>query len=351
MTKRYWFGAAVLLLVGILIWWVLPGTPHETQSGTNTNAADKELHQLVEVLKADYPDLYHRLSEDDKTTYVIPGLTQTATLLADGKAAGETDEAPDMTPQGMALVGDYLVISAYSKSYRYHSVLWLLDKQSGDFIKTVVLPTTSHVGGLAYDPDHERLWVTTTDDQSASQISAMELADLVADDFEKSGKPISFSHQFDLQGIDKSSYMTYHDQALYVGYFDKEELGHLGYFELTDQGLPPVEDAKERPSSQPSAVYDTPQQVQGLAILTDQVVFSQSYGNKDSKLLFFERPSEKPWSHFTPKQVTEEWTAPAYMQQILGQDQDLYLLFESSATQYRLNPQVESIDRVIKIRR
>lgn len=263
MKKRYWFGAVVLLLVGILIWWVLPGTPHESQSGTNTNAADKDLQAFYQVLEADYPEVYER---------------------------------------------------------------------------------------LAYDPDHERLWVTTTDKSSASKISAISLKDLEVDDFAKTGQPIAFSQDIDLAVVEKSSYMAYHDQSLYVGYFDKENLGHVGYFALNDQGLP-VHEGDEKDLYQPNAVYDTPEQIQGLAFLGDQLVLSQSYGNKDSKLLYFDFGDKDRLNNLTADQAVAELVTPAYMQQILAEGDFLYLFFESSATQYRLNPTVTSIDRVIKIKK
>lgn len=349
MKKRYWFGVGVLLLVGVLTWWVLPGIPHRSQSGTNTNAADKDLKSFYQVLEADYPKVYERLADEGKTTYTIPGLTQTPSLLAEGEMEGEEEEAGDMTPQGMSFVGDYLAISAYSKSYRYHSVLWLLDRKTGEFVKTIVLPTTSHVGGLAYDPDHERLWVTTTDQKSASKISALNLKDLEADDFTKTGKPIAFSHDIDLALVEKSSYMAYHDQALFVDYFDKDDLGHVGYFALDDHGFP-VHEGDEKALYEPNDVYDTPEKIQGLAFMEDQLILSQSYGNKDSKLLYFDLEDKDKLDHLRGDQAVAELVTPAYMQQILAEGDFLYLLFESSATQYRLNPTVTSIDRVIKIK-
>lgn len=188
MKKRYVFGLLILLLAGILTWWVLPGTPHKSQSGTNTNAADKDLQAFYQVLETDYPHIYERLADQGKTTYTIPGLTQTPSVLAQGQTAGEEDEAGDMTPQGLAFVDD-------------------------------------------------------------------------------------------------------------------------------------------------------------------QVILSQSYGNKDSKLLYFDLGDQEKLSQLTVDQAVAELATPAYMQQILAEGDFIYLLFESSATQYRLDPTVTSIDRVIKIRK
>lgn len=337
------------LVAAVLFWWILPGTPLEKKDGTNTNAADKDIQLFYDELDQHYPQVYQRLPEQGHLTYTIPGLIQTATLIAKGDEKGEVETAEDMTPQGLTFVEDYVVISAYSKSLQYNSVLWLLDKQSGEFVKTIVLPTTSHVGGMAYDPIRQRLWVTTTDEQTASQISALDLVTLNQDDFSQTEEAITFDFKMDLGEIEKSSYMTYHENALFVGYFDKEEQGHVGYYQLDENGFP-MKNEGQGNERRPSAVFDTAEQVQGMTFLGDYVVFSQSYGNKDSKLLYFANSGIEKWTDFEEgEQVEESLVTPPYMQQIVAEGDALYLLFESSATKYRLNPTVTTIDRVIKI--
>lgn len=351
MKKRTYILLVLTIVVALglaLFFWILPGTAMKTKDGTNVNAADKDIEAFYDELKEYYPQVHERIPENGRVTYTIPGLIQTETIEAKGEDKGEVDTAEDMTPQGLSFVEDYVVISAYSKSHKYNSVLWLLDKKSGKFIKTIVLPTTSHVGGMAYDPDHQRLWVTTTDDESASQISALSLKGIESDNFAKSEKAINFDHQRNLEGVDKSSYMAYYKGSLFVGYFDKEDMGHLGYFELNDKGFP-VKDGDM--GYQATGVYDTPEQVQGLVVLEDKVIFSQSYASKDSKLLTFKNPGLDKWSSFEEgEDQISELVTPPYMQQIVAEDDNLYLLFESSATKYRLNPLVKTIDRVIKIK-
>lgn len=332
------------LLVSLIV-FVLPGTPFKSKDGTNTNAADKDLTAFYQELEKKYPDFYQLIPETGRSAYTIPGLLETETLGTKGEQKGNVQIATDMTPQGLSIFGDYMVISAYSKSKGYLSVLWLIDKNKGKFIKTIVLPTISHVGGMAYDNDHDRLWITTTDPKSDSQISAISLKNLLDYDFQKSEKAIEFDFQRNLKDISKSSYMTYHDQALFVGYFDKDEMGHIGYFKLDAKGFPQEE------KNQATAVFDTPKQIQGMAIWKDQVIFSQSYGNKDSKLLIYDNPGIDKWREFLAEDPNVQTiTAPAYMQQVMANKNSLYLLFESSATKYRLNPKVTSIDRVIEIK-
>lgn len=351
MKKRFIIHIILICLVVMLavgIWWILPGTPLKQQNGTNTNPADKDISLFYDELEKYYPQVFNRMPEKGRVTYTIPGLIQTATLVAKGQKKGEVEQAEDMTPQGLSFVENYVVISAYSKSYQYNSVLWLLDKETGKFIKTIVLPTTSHVGGITYDREHKRLWITTTDDATSSQISAINLKTMQQDDFSKSKEAIQFDYQMNLSQIEKSSYMTYYKKALFVGYFDKDDLGHVGYYKLDKKGFP-INNNGKQDNHRPSAVYDTVEQVQGMAFIGDKVVFSQSYGNKDSKLLYFDNPGIKKWNHFEEENIIEEIITPSYMQQIVSEKDFLYLLFESSATKYRLDPTVTSIDRVIKI--
>lgn len=349
--KKKWIYGVVLVGIALLSfygWKLFNGTSYKEEAGTNTNAASKKMDEFFSELEEYYPKLYQKIPAN-KETFTIPGLVQTSSIKAEGKDEGEADQTEDMTPQGLSFVEDYVVISAYSMSYSHNSVLWVLDRQTGDYVKTIVLPTTSHVGGLAYDNQQKRLWVTTTDDKSASQISSLSLDTLQKEDFSKSEKEVTFEHQYNLAQIEKSSYMAYHDGRLLVGYFDKDEQGHLGIFELDADGLPVRQD-NEKDTYQPQQVVDTPEQVQGVAIAGNQIVFSQSYGNKDSKLLFFENPGLEKLPDFEEKDnLQAELIAPPYMQQIVVDGQSIYLLFESSSFKYRINPTVTSIDRIIKI--
>lgn len=61
-----------------------------------------------------------------------------------------------MTPQGMTLTENYLLISAYCYDHRHHSVIYVLDRQTGIHLKTIPLPDLPHAGGLAYDPIHKK---------------------------------------------------------------------------------------------------------------------------------------------------------------------------------------------------
>lgn len=320
-----------------------------TNDGTNTNAT-QSAEIFYEELYPYYRPIWKLIPDDGRVTYTVPGTIQTTTLVAIGEKKGELDTAEDMTPQGLAMTEDYVLISAYSKSKTYNSVIWVLERTSGDYIKTIVLPNRSHVGGLAYDPHHHLIWITTTDKENDAQISAFNLDKLNSYDFTESEEAIDLDYIINLDDIWRSSYLTYHENKLFVGYFDKDILGHLGVFSLDKNGLP-LKNGSSDNRYAPEKIIDTPEQVQGLTFYQDKLIFSQSYGSKDSKLLYFTNPGLDKWESLEENiNLDKSLTTPAYMQQIITQDDHLFLLFESSAVQYRDKPTISPMDRVIKIK-
>ncbi len=63
---------------------------------------------------------------------------QAETIQSTGEEEGDSDQTEDMTPQGLSFLEDYVVISAYSNGGGFNSVLWVLDKKTGEYIKTIV---------------------------------------------------------------------------------------------------------------------------------------------------------------------------------------------------------------------
>ncbi len=66
-----------------------------------------------------------------------------------------------MTPQGLAVTEDYVLVSAYCSTQKHNSVIYVIDKEKHNFFKEVILPGQPHVGGLAYDSEHKVLWYSS----------------------------------------------------------------------------------------------------------------------------------------------------------------------------------------------
>ena len=104
---------------------------------TSTRPASYTTKEFKNLLSQNYPDIYKNLNFKQKPTfYVIPGLIQSAAIKYTPPGQGQPGIAYDMDPQGLAIIDHkYLIISAYSKSKTFDSVLWVLDFKTGRFVK------------------------------------------------------------------------------------------------------------------------------------------------------------------------------------------------------------------------
>ena len=93
----------------------------------------------------------------------------------------------------------------YIKSQKYNSVLWLIDKETGKYLKTLALDDIDHVGAITYDEDHQRLWVAAVNKNHRAQAEALNLSTIENYDFKKSQKPIAFDDSSNLSDITLAS--------------------------------------------------------------------------------------------------------------------------------------------------
>ena len=320
---------------------------------TNTEASLGSLDELMERL-SDYPELYRAAFEEDgidpeDNIFIIPGMDATLTLHHEHEAA---DICTTMTPQGLAVNKDYLFISAYCQTKEHNSVIYVLEKKSGSFIKEIVLDGIPHAGGLAYDNNHELLWVTSEKGDTA-QVITLSLKDIEAYDFTDSAEPIAYTDSIELPEIKRASTITVHGDDLYVAHFDDEETSVMHRYLISttanDKGeeVHALDTGKSTEEASPDDVDKIGKEIQGLAFYQEKLMLSRSSGRKhDSTLLSFDRLKEN--EDFTDKNANTEITMPSYMEQVVVDGKHLYILFESGAYAYRDhgNP---SIDRVLRV--
>lgn len=268
-----------------------------------------------------------------------------------------------MTPQGIAVTEKYLLISAYSHDHQDHSVIYLLDRQTHRFIKTVVLPGRPHLGGIAYDPKHKRVWVTTGGPLAG--LASIDLKEL--EDYQlKKDSVISYHQQLALKEVSHASALTYTSGVLVVGYFTLNEYGRMATYRLNDQGDLTIAshekissfDQGERvhsgvtpvPASQFArslGLWKTLDMIQGLTFYQDYLLMSQSWGpDRPGKIYFFNL--DKVDKFFSFKDAEFSIDTPPYVEQITAVDDQLYTLFEGGAWPYRTrNPVL--VDHVIQL--
>ena len=299
--------------------------------------------------EARYPEIVPALLTNAPfDQYLIPDLENTETIHT---KSGEVEIGQGMVPQGLALAEDWLIISAYSEEKKYHSVLYVLEKATGEHVKTIVLPETPHLGGLAYDPTAQNLWLTTETPDDTAQLSAISLKQIAEEQFEKTKEPIQYLEEIALFDLEKASFITYHKNNLVVGRFKEEHDGTLVSYPLDKQGLP-IQEKVSAPQEVRGAdpvkeVVEITKELQGVTFHEDQLLFSQSYGDKSSKLLFAPSNLAADPYDIDEEDYTKEITFPPYMEQIVAADDRLYVLFESSAAPYRLKENAFPIDRVL----
>lgn len=291
-----------------------------------------------------------RAAEIDYGTYVIPGLTATETQVFGEK--GTSCICTSMTPQGLAVTEDYILVSAYCYSKTHNSVIYIIDKKRHEFVKEIVLRNKSHVGGLAYDPIHHNIWIAGMS-RGIPQVNAITLKQLEEYSFQKENLPITYSQSYDLYAIARSSFLTYHDKSLYVGYFTENTASILEEYSITDDGTLVTQlltDSLDKsdaitPIALPSDMRVITEQAQGVAFYKDKILFSHSYGIFPSSLQVFNNSLQK---------LLEEDAAirdirfPEKLEQIYVDGDDLYVLFESAAYGYRASS-LFKIDRILKL--
>lgn len=321
----------------------------------NISAAMYTQEEQYHLLKKHHPDLYKNLSWKKEKDFIIPGLIQTKTLKNNVVSISE-----EMDPQGVKIAGDYLVMSAYSHDHQHNSVLYVLDKETGKYIKTIVLEGTPHVGGITYDHLHENLWVTTVNEKAGkerhAQVSAIALKDLENYNFEKSKAPITYKYQVNLGEIPEASFIGYDENRLYVGLFETDRDGIIVSYDIAkDVSLDLDVTSKktvlnQRTLVEPKRIYTIQRKIQGIAFYEDKIILSQSYGRRDSKLLIYDDPEKNNLIDLADEPV-KEIEMPPYLEQITGHKGKLYLIFESATKKYRHEKGYVHVDRVLELKK
>lgn len=352
MYKK-WYGS----LFFFLLFFLFPFTAEASHYGLTV----KQQQEVLKPYSHFYQEAFSNQDENkDFGMYKIPGLYRAKTLSLETNAIADSST---MTPQGITLTEKYLLISAYSHDHENHSVIYMLDRETHRFIKTVVLPGRPHLGGIAYDPKHQRVWITTGG--LFAGLSSIDLKEL--EDYQlKADRVVSYHQQISLKEVSHASALTYTSGVLVVGYFTLNEYGRMATYRLNDQGELRIssqekissfdqgEQKKAGLTSVPSSQFarslgswKTLDMIQGIAFYKDYLIMSQSWGpERSGKLYFFDL--DKVNNFFSVKDAAFEIDTPPYIEQVsVGGDQ-LFAVFEGGAWPYRTrNPVL--VDHVIQL--
>lgn len=261
-----------------------------------------------------------QLLQKDK---IIPGLSYTRF---------DSGGCSDMVPQAVCYVKGYVLISAYcsASSGNHSSVLYVLRSADYQYVCTLQLDITAHVGGMAYDPDSEYLWVC---DSSQKRLVAyyMSYLWLYIHDACSVSSQMRLISTYAEHAVDIApSFCTYADGMIWVGKFDEDHNSIVHGYLVTKDYL------------RRGAWMTGPKNGQGMAIYRSQGItyctFATSYGRRnDSKIYSYtiDDYTIKVGSKEMGLHLVKTITMPSMMEGIAVAGGITYAVFESAANKYR----------------
>lgn len=160
---------------------------------------------------------FFRDNVDYSRSIVIPGLITT-------NVGGFVSKS--MCPQGITFAGDYFLLSAYDKAGEENSVLYVINKNTKEFVKTLVLPYKYHVGGICFDGTN--VWITT-----GTKVSSITYSDILQ--AIKTNKSYAEINPEIISRLGyMASYITYYNNKLWVGTYNKWRTSCMYSYTITN---------------------------------------------------------------------------------------------------------------------
>ncbi len=226
--------------------------------------------------------------------------------------------------QGICIVDDFIFVTAYNDIKSESSKVYIYDLDF-NLIKETLLNNYSHVGGIAYDPINNNIWITDI----SGTISCYDKNDFlkfpsVRPKFER----IDVSKGLvNIYGNTAVAYITYHNGYLYLGDFTIEDLATLKRYKIEGNG-------SINPGEYDS--YGFYGFAQGLCFYNynneDYMLVSTSIGRLNkSKILLTKFDDNK--KDFRNNQMIE-FEMPNMLEQLSIHDDKLYTVYESNSFKY-----------------
>lgn len=257
-----------------------------------------------------------------------------------------------MTPQGICVAGDYVLITAYcSVDYykenlitnineeenmarmisevhheRHNSVMYVVSEKTKRHVTTLVFDDKSHVGGITFDGEY--VWVAKGGNRKVEAYRYEDLKSLVRR-YEEStflGKPA-----YEFMGDATSSFIACYEDNIWVGTHNEnsDERGVLVGYSLDNADNAGLNDSHQ--------IIVIPPLANGAAFMeVDGVVYlavTTSYGrHKDSLLHIYKAKfSDEEVLDFQEYKILK---LPPMAEEICVNGEQIYFLFESGATTY-----------------
>ena len=232
-----------------------------------------------------------------------------------------------MVPQGICFAKNYILISQYCKcSERHESLICVLDKKTGKYIKTLILQDERiHAGGITYNEKENQVVVTADAIDDESLIYYYSFDDVLK---ASDGDYLTINYIKKIP-LDETSFITYNKNLneMYIGFFTKSVYNGKIYT-LDSRNTYNYLDAY----------------MQGCCFYKNYILFSYSYGISNSRIEIKTINEDGSINNYDK---AYEISCPPYLEEIII-DEDtgtLYCLFESGAASYRTGTNLV-IDRI-----
>lgn len=234
-------------------------------------------------------------------------------------------------PQGVCVVGNYLIVSMYYKNLSKNSILLLYNKTTGKYVKKIVLPSKDHVGSITNVKGRLVVGlcsISTTDYVAVINASKLKKA--------KNGKKIKYDDIIKIPG--------YADFAAFDGTIFWA--GHSANISAPTMYGYKVKVKKKKLVFTKKYSYVVPSNTQGVIVNKGKgskrtFVFSQSYGRlEDSSLITYSVKIKKTNSLKKAKKIK---LLPSMSEGIYMDGKGyVYTVFESGAGLYCSDPDMTS---------
>lgn len=261
-------------------------------------------------------------------------------------------------PQSVALTDKYVIVGAYDGNYRLNSLLFVIDKESGAYQKSIILPNKTHLGGLSFDPATKNIWFSN-DYRGTARLSVINQKTIDQYDAEISQKAINVDYSIDLPFIRATSAVALFEDTIFILIFDRRKKSAILGFPLVDgyidsSRLPKkkintnaidkiTEQLQESGAADYMSISTGFKRMQGVGIFKNIALFSSSFGNVNSELIWAKKEPQAinktigKGGGFVFKRLAT-MKLPPYLEQIniSTSDNKLIMLFESGASKYRV---------------
>ncbi|CAH1855207.1 hypothetical protein [Convivina intestini] len=308
-----------------------------------------------------------QLSPDDLSGIVLPGLRGAWSVDHRSRKASFGN---NWVPQGITQNNQYIFVSLYDGDHQRNSLIMVIDKASQKYVKSLILDSKSHVGGLAYDPQYQRLWWSNDGTQFAG-LSYTDVTNIKQYQPTKD-RPILKSERIAIPWASRTSGIAYHNHEMFIVKYGLNAAtrtiavmpfdANTGLptdnqrVEVVYQGTSFKEYVetlfKEKKISALASGFD---RMQGLAITKSNLALITQSNGDDNSVLMVVQPNGQTGDKFDYRDDVKDAKkvqVPSSVEQVSldNTSQDVSLIFESGAKMYREQGQhPKIIDRIVTI--